>query len=442
MRSEKSRMADTYLRKLEAVKVHGRLSYSIEFREGVNILHGSNGAGKTTLLHIINNALSGDFRSFASLGFDTIRLTLSDHLELILKRTEHQINVKLDGVVLDHFNTLKAQKARSDPDNEIEFNDIAESLPGSFYFPAFRSILEAGFFFEAPFARRSSEDYEMHFFFSQTRGKRGYFNRHITSQIFGSFVPVINFPSLVDIEKRLSLEYDKASAEVARVDRDLLTTIFVKVFEQILLNPSSVKEDMKNTEQSIKEIEQLILKLQTEFQFGEQHYSRIRELLHRSDVSHGQGFEVILDIYRESLATRVKAQEDSFAGLARYIESVNDFLQGKVMELRPTDRRSPRENALRIRFQDGQEAPIKSLSSGERQIVTLLYAATHMSDQKVVLIDEPELSLHVDWQRELLPRMQKQLGSRQIIACTHSPIIGSEFTDGMIEVQPTEAPWH
>ncbi|NES19198.1 MAG: ATP-binding protein, partial [Symploca sp. SIO3E6] len=71
---------------------------------------------------------------------------------------------------------------------------------------------------------------------------------------------------------------------------------------------------------------------------------------------------------------------------------------------------------------------LQALSSGERQIATLIYAA-HMSQQKVILIDEPEISLHVKWQKQLLPEMSKQLQDRQIIACTHSPMIGSDYEE-------------
>jgi len=50
-----------------------------------------------------------------------------------------------------------------------------------------------------------------------------------------------------------------------------------------------------------------------------------------------------------------------------------------------------------------------------------------MSSQKIVLIDEPEISLHVDWQRLLLKKISEQLHDRQVIVCTHSPIIGADY---------------
>lgn len=65
--------------------------------------------------------------------------------------------------------------------------------------------------------------------------------------------------------------------------------------------------------------------------------------------------------------------------------------------------------------------------------MTLVYAATHMSKQEVVLIDEPEISLHIDWQRKLIKKMSEQLGDMQIIACTHSPVIGSDYRKNIKE---------
>jgi predicted ATP-dependent endonuclease of OLD family len=62
-----------------------------------------------------------------------------------------------------------------------------------------------------------------------------------------------------------------------------------------------------------------------------------------------------------------------------------------------------------------------------------------MTGGRVVLIDEPEISLHIDWQRKLLPEMVKQLDEKQLIICTHSAVIASKYRERMIklELQPT-----
>jgi len=71
------------------------------------------------------------------------------------------------------------------------------------------------------------------------------------------------------------------------------------------------------------------------------------------------------------------------------------------------------------------------LSSGEQQLLTLALKLTaHANSGAVILIDEPELSLHVSWQRAI-PGMLEIVGSRMgcsIVVATHSPVIVASAT--------------
>ena len=58
--------------------------------------------------------------------------------------------------------------------------------------------------------------------------------------------------------------------------------------------------------------------------------------------------------------------------------------------------------------------------------MTLLYAATVLHGRELLLIDEPELSLHIDWQRDLLARMSGLAEGKQLIVATHAPEIGMD----------------
>ncbi|WP_404977927.1 AAA family ATPase [Agrobacterium tumefaciens] len=53
-----------------------------------------------------------------------------------------------------------------------------------------------------------------------------------------------------------------------------------------------------------------------------------------------------------------------------------------------------------------------------------------------IFIDEPELSLHVDWQRQLFPLLLSQQQSNQFIIATHSPFIYSKYPDREVVVDP------
>lgn len=64
--------------------------------------------------------------------------------------------------------------------------------------------------------------------------------------------------------------------------------------------------------------------------------------------------------------------------------------------------------------------PISRLSSGEKQLLSILIN-TLTAGESAVLIDEPELSMHPDWQMSLLGSMRRINPSAQIIVATHSP---------------------
>lgn len=142
-----------------------------------------------------------------------------------------------------------------------------------------------------------------------------------------------------------------------------------------------------------------------------------------------------LSVYRDALSERLRFQQAAFSEVDKFFEVVNSFLDKKELSYAlDQHRRIPK---VGLKFPDDTWSSIKVMSSGERQLLTMLYAVNKMSGNSAVLIDEPELSLHIDWQEDLLGKMMEQLGSRQIIVCTHSPAIAADFDQYMKEVIPT-----
>jgi len=74
----------------------------------------------------------------------------------------------------------------------------------------------------------------------------------------------------------------------------------------------------------------------------------------------------------------------------------------------------------------GIQTPIlpENLSSGEKQILIILLT-TLLQDRKeyILLMDEPEISLHIDWQRTLIKNIRQINPNCQIIIATHSPTV-------------------
>ena len=121
-----------------------------------------------------------------------------------------------------------------------------------------------------------------------------------------------------------------------------------------------------------------------------------------------------------SLASSVDIPEN----LQKFIEIVNGFYENKKLIIR----KERAQNAFELMYSDKHTAnSLSSLSSGERQITTIFYAVGQLSSQGIVLIDEPEISLHVGWQRKILKTLETMFKAEQIIACTHSPVIGADY---------------
>ena len=76
------------------------------------------------------------------------------------------------------------------------------------------------------------------------------------------------------------------------------------------------------------------------------------------------------------------------------------------------------------------------LSSGEKQLVIILLTSLIQEEKHFVLVmDEPEISLHTDWQEKLIDNIRKLNNNVQIIIATHSPSIVLEgWKDKVFEV--------
>ncbi|MDP1288106.1 AAA family ATPase, partial [Klebsiella pneumoniae] len=67
---------------------------------------------------------------------------------------------------------------------------------------------------------------------------------------------------------------------------------------------------------------------------------------------------------------------------------------------------------------------LEDLSSGEKQIISLM-AHIYLDDtrEKIVLFDEPELSLSIEWQEHVLADIINSPSVVQLLAITHSPFV-------------------
>jgi predicted ATP-binding protein involved in virulence len=92
------------------------------------------------------------------------------------------------------------------------------------------------------------------------------------------------------------------------------------------------------------------------------------------------------------------------------------------------------EFGSRMSFGDAANAVDSDLlSAGEKQMLSFVCYNAFYKDS-IIFIDEPELSLHADWQRQLFTILQRQQSSNQFIVATHSPFIYSKYPDREVEI--------
>ena len=87
--------------------------------------------------------------------------------------------------------------------------------------------------------------------------------------------------------------------------------------------------------------------------------------------------------------------------------------------------------------QYGERITPYMLSSGEKQILVILLTALVQENRPgVMLMDEPEISLHIEWQQRLITLVRTLNPNMQIILCTHSPaIIMDGWMDAVTEME-------
>ena len=91
-------------------------------------------------------------------------------------------------------------------------------------------------------------------------------------------------------------------------------------------------------------------------------------------------------------------------------------------------------------MQEGDILTFRQLSSGEKQMLLILLTVLLQDSLPYVLfMDEPEVSLHMEWQKSLIDNILRLNPNIQIILTTHSPaIIMNGWVDKVTEVNDIE----
>lgn len=140
--------------------------------------------------------------------------------------------------------------------------------------------------------------------------------------------------------------------------------------------------------------------------------------------------------YLDSLIKRMESLEVALGITSAYVESINQFIDRKSFVY-------DAETGYKLVLEaDSREIPLSSLSSGEKHLILLLsYAVSIREHGGLLIIDEPELSLGLEWRRQLVSALLECAGIHggevwssafslpQFLMASHAVEILSRFED-------------
>ena len=112
-----------------------------------------------------------------------------------------------------------------------------------------------------------------------------------------------------------------------------------------------------------------------------------------------------------------KTKDEIFSKKKLFIKTLNDFFKETNKKID--------DNSNGIAFlSNNKQISQYQLSSGEKQLIIILLKVLIQDEEPAILLmDEPEISLHTDWQKQLISVIRELNPNVQIILATHSPSI-------------------
>lgn len=124
-------------------------------------------------------------------------------------------------------------------------------------------------------------------------------------------------------------------------------------------------------------------------------------------------------------------------------KDINNFLSlYKVLQFFMKKYKVLIDNQIRFKVEDSSQAIVRyqDLSMGEKQLVLLLLMVTNTREEPCIFfMDEPDLSMHVEWKELLIKQMRDLNPNMQIILTTHAPSMIEGWYEKVKEVKQITA---
>jgi len=209
------------------------------------------------------------------------------------------------------------------------------------------------------------------------------------------------------------------------------TTVFEFITEMFKSENSILKRINKNSfiEVESQSLEKLIIKNYKDFNASDNSEKIIYYKAGEENIS---AKKIIIDYIDELIYEKDIKSSDAYEQMRNALNNILSTLNLQI-EFSKLDK----QKEIYFRNNQSEEIKLKDLSGGEKEIITKIFPL-YISQIKnsVILIDEPESSMHPNWQIEIIDLYKKiaELNNNQIIIATHSPHIVSAIENKYIKI--------
>lgn len=410
-------------------KSEGRFA-NLVFSDGPSsVIYGPNGVGKTTVLQIMS--------AFFSKSESVLMANKVQKLECVLENdkslSEYKVFAELNGEGgydwhtdnLASFDELKSLSIGVERGIAPQNISVSSAIIFDFLYRHSRS--SRSIFHEPTHWQRRSHvrdssfrvqmqdlSSELAFFLRRNR------KSHLQRDPIDLEVSHLNLNSIKmeNIEDILAEQYREARYRTTKNIQSALFDTIASLIENPDLGHSSEKSTL-NFVESLRKYQyriEIALSGSEENAFMSMVKRTLKNYCDTGLEQHENANPKLVNLFK-NMIRELEAEDESLDGVNVIVSAFNEQLEfGKKLVID-----NSRSAYIDI---DGERHGLSELSSGERHILTFLtLMSTAGRGRDFIFIDEPEISLNLKWQREVIGILQGILPDCQIIAASHSPAI-------------------